>query len=68
MKEWSISPVFFNSALNGNEWSASCPTALHSGKWPPVIDLIGSWVGQRAGFKAVKKGKILLLPGSELRP
>jgi hypothetical protein len=40
-------------ALNGNEWSASCPDSFTLGK-APGTHWIG-WLGPRAGLDAVEK-------------
>jgi hypothetical protein len=63
-----IYPPFLPSALEGCEWSASCPghfilaERAHSTHW------IGGWMSSRAGFDAVEKKKSFALPGVEPRP
>jgi hypothetical protein len=45
MKAPGVAYSFLTSALDGGEWSASCPgRALHPGKGPPVP------IGQEAGW------------------
>jgi hypothetical protein len=62
--ERRYSSSFTTSALDGGEWSASCPgCALPPGKWPPVpIEQEAGWAPEPVWTDA--RGKILLpLPG-----
>jgi hypothetical protein len=46
-------------ALDGGEWSASCPCRFTSGERAPGTCWIRGWVGPRFGLDAVEKRKIL---------
>jgi hypothetical protein len=48
------------SALDGGEWSASCPGPFTSKERAPGTHWVGCWVGPRAVLDAVVKRKILL--------
>jgi hypothetical protein len=58
-----IDPLFFTSALAGDEWSASRP-----GRFTPGTHWIGGWVDPRAGLDDLETRKFLTLPRLELRP
>jgi hypothetical protein len=58
--------VFFTSALDGGEWSASRPTRFTPGERAPGAYWIGGWVGPRTGLDDVERQNMLLLPGLEL--
>jgi hypothetical protein len=60
--------AFLTSALDGGEWSASCPGRYTPGERASGAHWIGGLVGPRTGLDEEKKRKILLLPGFELRP
>jgi hypothetical protein len=52
---------FLTSALDGDDWSVSCPGhALPPGK-DPSTHWIRGWVGVRAGLNTEARGKILCL-------
>jgi hypothetical protein len=59
--------IFFTSALAGGEWSASRPGRFTPGERTPGAHWIGGWVDPRADLEEMKKGKLLTLPGLELR-
>jgi hypothetical protein len=46
------------SALEGGEWSASCPSHFTPRERAPVTHWIGGWVGPRAILDVVVKRKI----------
>jgi hypothetical protein len=52
------SRIFFTSALNGGEWSASRPGSFNPRERAPGTHWIGGWVGPRAGLDAVVERKI----------
>jgi hypothetical protein len=52
-----MAPQFWNSALDGGEWSASRPSHLTPGKRVLRPNWMGGWVGPRAGLDTVEKGK-----------
>jgi hypothetical protein len=54
-------------ALNGGEWSASCPGCFTPRERAPGTHWIGGWVGPRAILDMVVKRKILC-PCQELNP
>jgi hypothetical protein len=60
--------AFLTSALDGSEWSASCPGGFTPGKGSPGIHFIEGWVGPRAGLDTAmaKRKKSLLLPSRSL--
>jgi hypothetical protein len=64
----NTAPPFLTSALDGGEWSASRPDRFTSEERDPGTHWIGGWEGLRAGLDAVKKRKILPLPGIEQGP
>jgi hypothetical protein len=45
-----MAPPFLTSALDGDEWSASC-----SSRFTPGIHSTGDWVGPRTGINALEK-------------
>jgi hypothetical protein len=52
-----VAPSFIISALDGGEWSASCPWHFTLGIEPPSTHCIGGWVGSRAGLDSMEKRK-----------
>jgi hypothetical protein len=60
---------FTTSALDGGEWSGSCPGSdLPPGKGPPGTHRTGDWVGPRGGLDTDTREKVLsLLLGIEPR-
>jgi hypothetical protein len=60
--------IFFTSALDGGEWSASRPGRFTPGERTPGTHWIGGWVDPRAGLDDMEKRKFLTLPGLELLP
>jgi hypothetical protein len=46
------------SALDGGEWSVSCPGRFTPRKRAPGIHCVGGWVGPRSGLDTVSKRKI----------
>jgi len=50
--------AFVTSALDGDEWSASCPGRFTPRERAPGTRWIGGWVGPRAGLDTVIKRKI----------
>jgi hypothetical protein len=46
------------SALDGGEWSASCPGHFTSRERAPGTHWLGGWVGPRASLDMVSKTKI----------
>jgi hypothetical protein len=59
-------PSFLTSALDGGEWSASCPGRFTREERDPGTHWIGGWVGLSAGMDVVEKRTILLLSGIKL--
>jgi hypothetical protein len=56
------SSTFLTLALDGGEWSASCPgCALVPGKGSPGTHCTGGWVGTRASLDTNATGKILFI-------
>jgi hypothetical protein len=51
-------PRIFTSALDGGEWSASCPGRFILRKRSHGTNWIGGWVGPRACVDTVSKRKI----------
>jgi hypothetical protein len=49
--------AFLNSALDGGEWSASCPGCFTTGGRALCTHWTGGWVGLRAGLDTVAKRK-----------
>jgi hypothetical protein len=60
-----IVPPFLTLALDGGEWSASCPGRFIPGEIAPGTHWI-DWVGPRASLDAVEK--VLLLLGIKPQP
>jgi hypothetical protein len=60
--------IYFTSALDGGEWSASRPGRFNHGETAPGTNWIGVSVDPRAGLDDVEKKKFLALPGLELWP
>jgi hypothetical protein len=58
MGSGGIAPPFLISALDGGEWSDSSPGRFTPGKRASGTQLIGGWVGPRAGPDAVKNRKV----------
>jgi hypothetical protein len=57
--EWRyITTHPLTSALDGGEWSASCPGRFTPRERTPDTHWIGGWVGLRAGLVTVVKRKI----------
>jgi hypothetical protein len=56
------------SALDGAEWSASCPGRFTPGERAPGTHWIEGWVDPRGGLDDFEKRKFLTLPGLEIRP
>jgi len=57
--EWRYSSTHsLTSALDGGEWSASCPGCFTHSKRAPGTHCIGGWVGPRASLDMVVKRKI----------
>jgi hypothetical protein len=53
---------FLTSALEGGEWSTSCPSrALPPGERAPGTHCIAGWVSTSTGLDAEVRGKILCL-------
>jgi hypothetical protein len=50
--------AFLTSALDRDDWSASCPCRFTDPGKSPSTDWIGGWAGSRAGLDAVVKRKI----------
>jgi hypothetical protein len=50
--------AFLTSALDGGEWSASCPGRFTPSETAPSTHWIGGWVGHRAVLDAVVKREI----------
>jgi hypothetical protein len=60
-KYWGVEiqlHAFLTSALDGSEWSASCPGHFIPRERTPGTIWIGDWVGPRAVLDAVVKRKI----------
>jgi hypothetical protein len=53
-----IAPRILTSALDGGEWSASCPACFTPRERAPATHWIGSWVDPRAVLDTVVKRKI----------
>jgi hypothetical protein len=65
--EWRYRCTYSStSALDGGEWSASCPSRFIPGERTPDTHWIGGWVGPRTGLEGTEKRKILPLLGLEL--
>jgi hypothetical protein len=47
-------PSFLTSALDGSEWSASCPGRFTPGERAPGTHRVGGWVGLKAGLSCVE--------------
>jgi hypothetical protein len=63
-----IAPPFLTLALDGGEWSASCPSCFTPGEITPSNNLIWVWVGPRVGLDAAEKRQMLPLSGIEAQP
>jgi hypothetical protein len=50
-------PQLLTSAMDGSEWSASCPGRFTSRERAYGTDWAGDWVGLRVGLDAVEKRK-----------
>jgi hypothetical protein len=61
-----ISPPFITSALDGDEWPASCPGRFIPGERPPACTLDRGPGRPRAGPDAVEKGKFFCFSREEL--
>jgi hypothetical protein len=59
------SHTFLTMALNGGEWSASCPGHFTITERDPSTHGIGGCMGPSASLHAVEERKILSLPGFE---
>jgi hypothetical protein len=59
MGSGGIAPLLLTSALDGGEWSASCPARFTPEDGAAGTHWIGGWVGPSAGLDAVEKRKIL---------
>jgi hypothetical protein len=55
-----MDPPFFISTLDGDEWSASCPSRFTCRESAPVAYYIGGSVDPRAGLDNVEKRKTSL--------
>jgi hypothetical protein len=53
-----IAPLFLTSALDGGEWSASCPGRFTRREIAPSIHWIGGWVGSGVGLDVEEHKKI----------
>jgi hypothetical protein len=62
-----VAPPFLTSALDGDEWSASRTYHISPGDGVPSTRCIRGWVGLTPGLDAVKKNKVLSVPGFEPR-
>jgi hypothetical protein len=59
---------FSTSAIDGGEWSASCPGRALARRKDPGTHCTGGWADPRAGLDTEARGKILwTLPGIEPR-
>jgi hypothetical protein len=58
LRSGGIAPSVLDSALDGGEWSASCPGRFTPRERAPGTHWIGGWVGPRAGEDAVVRRKI----------
>jgi hypothetical protein len=54
-----IAPLFLTFALDGGEWSATCPCHFTARERAPGTHWIGGWVGRKVGMYAVEKRNIL---------
>jgi hypothetical protein len=61
-----IAAPFLSSALDGGDWSASCPSCFTFRQRAHANNWIGGWVGSRPSLTTVEKRKFLLLLG--IRP
>jgi hypothetical protein len=59
--------VFLTSALVSREWLGSRLDRFIPGERGPVTHYVAGWVGPRTGLDAVKRRKILPVPGLEIR-
>jgi hypothetical protein len=58
LEEWRYSATLSLTALDGGEWSASCPGRFTPRERAPVTHWIGGWVHPRAVLDAVVKRKV----------
>jgi hypothetical protein len=56
MEEWLH--TFLTPAVDGGEWSASCPNNFTHRERAPSTHWIGDWVDPRAGLDMVMEGKM----------
>jgi hypothetical protein len=63
MKTYGKVHIFLNSALLGDEWSASRPGRFIPGERVPADQWIGGWVDPKSCLDDVEKGRFLTLPG-----
>jgi hypothetical protein len=68
MKAYVYIYALLNSALFGDDWSASRPGRFTPRELALGAHYIGGWVGSRAGLDDVDKRKLLTPPGLEFRP
>jgi hypothetical protein len=54
-----MDPPFLTSALDGGQWSASCPGLITRRQIGPGTHRKGDWAGPRTGLDVVEKRKIL---------
>jgi hypothetical protein len=59
MGNGGIAPPSLTLALDGDEWSASCPGHCTPGERAPCTYCIGGWVTPRIGLDDVERRKIL---------
>jgi len=58
LEEWRYSSTHSLTALDGGEWSASCPGRFTPRERAPGTHWIGGWVGPRLCLDAVVRRKI----------
>jgi hypothetical protein len=58
--------VSLPSALDGDEWSASCPSRFIPGERAPGTHWLGGWMGPRTGLDT-EENYLLPLPGTKPR-
>jgi hypothetical protein len=63
--EWRYSSRFLTSALDGSEWSASCPCRSTSGDRAPGTHWIGGWVGLRPVWTLWRRDKSCAPTGNQ---
>jgi len=49
---------FLTLALDGGEWSVSCPSHFTPGESAPIVHLVGGWMDHTASLYASEKRKI----------